>query len=124
MVEFQNAVAHRDDLIQQLTESLQQSLVHREDLQRQSEKFATEIIDLQQKLSETTEIVKNHKCHTEPEVINETKELNSLSDVPSDLREFLEGYIKKKLQEVEETYRKQIEEYEVGVCSDKAIFEK
>lgn len=113
MVEFQNALAHRDDLIQQLTESLQQSLIHREDLQRQGEKFANEIIELQQKLTETTAIVKNHKCHNESET--ENKELNSLSDVPSDLRVFLEGYIKKKLEEVEEVYKKTIEEYEVSL---------
>lgn len=113
MVEFQNALAHRDDLIQQLTESLQQSLIHREDLQRQGEKFANEIIVLQEKLSETTAIVKNHKCHNVSEE-DENKQLNSLSDVPSDLREFLEGYIKKKLEEVEGVYKKTIEEYEVG----------
>lgn len=122
LVEFQNAVAHRDDLIQQLTESLQQSLINREDLQRQCEKFATEIIELQKKLTETTEIVKNHKCHiketeTTIEIDSENgehKQLNSLSDVPSDLREFLESYIKKKLNDVEMVYKKQIEEYKVG----------
>lgn len=121
-MEFQNAVAHRDDLIQQLTESLQQSVIHREELQRQSERFATEIIELQQKLVETTAIVNGHKCQIESEVpFSENKQLNSLSDVPSDLREFLEKYIKKKLDEVEEIYRKQIEEYKV-LCETCCFF--
>lgn len=107
-MEFQNAVSHRDELIQQLTESLQQSLIHREDLQRQSEKFAADIIELKEKLSQTTDTVKNHKCHIE---IENKEEVNSLSDVPSNIREFLEG----KLKEVEDTYKKQIENYEVSL---------
>lgn len=108
-MEFQNAVEHRDDLIQQLTESLQQSLAHREELQRQSEKFAAEIIELQRRLVETSEIVKQHKCE------GLKSDFSSLSDVPSELRELFERYVKKKLEEMEENYKKQIEEYKVIV---------
>lgn len=118
IVEFQNAVSHRDDLIQQLTESLQQSLVHREELQKQGERFAAEIIELQSKLVETTEVIKEHKCAATYEVTDNSEsekntQLTSLSEVPSDLREFLENYIKKKLEEVEVIYQRQIDDYKV-----------
>lgn len=116
IVEF----AHREELIQQLTASLQQSLMNREELQQQCQRFANEITDLQQKLYETAEIIKNHKCHISDDE-SENKQLNSLSDVPSDLREFLEKYIKQKLDDVEEIYRKQIEEYEVGCLNLKKL---
>ncbi|KAI4457254.1 hypothetical protein MML48_8g00009887 [Holotrichia oblita] len=65
LVEFQNAVVHRDNLIQQLTESLQQSILNREELQQQSENFAKEISLLQKQLSETSNIIKRHKCTME-----------------------------------------------------------
>lgn len=116
-MEFQNAVSIRDDYIQQLTESLQQALVHRKDLQNQCEEYAKEIVELHQQLAGATGIVKNLKCHTDSEVISdnasENDQLNSLSDVPSNIREFLERYIKKKSTEIEEDYQKEIEELKV-----------
>ncbi|GJQ85469.1 hypothetical protein Trydic_g23892 [Trypoxylus dichotomus] len=65
LAEFQNAVVHRDNLIQQLTESLQQSILNREELQQQSENFAKEISLLQKQLSETSNVIKQHKCTME-----------------------------------------------------------
>lgn len=56
---------HRDNLIQQLTESLQQSILNREELQQQSENFAKEISLLQKQLSKTSNIIKQHQCTME-----------------------------------------------------------
>lgn len=61
-MEYQDAIAHKDTLIQHLTESLQQSLHNKEELQQQSENFAREISQLQKQLTETSNIIKRHKC--------------------------------------------------------------
>lgn len=60
-MEFQNALSHRDSVIQQLTEALQQSVINREQLQEQSEYFSREIVALQKQLSETTAIISQRK---------------------------------------------------------------
>lgn len=51
-------MTERDNLIEQLTESLQQSIQIREQLQSQGEKLTTEVMQLRKQLNETLEIIK------------------------------------------------------------------
>lgn len=128
IVEFQNAVAHRDNLIQQLTESLQQSLVNREELQQQSENFAKQIVDLQNQLVETTNIIKMHKCSNKTEENIENKETKRDSEtvletncskseiftnfsqlnVPDETKNLISSHLETKLSELRDSHKEEI----------------
>lgn len=56
--DFQTELIERDQLIDQLTASLQQSMHIREHLQHQGENLSTEVSDLRKQLSETMEQMK------------------------------------------------------------------
>lgn len=63
-----------------MTKSLQDSLVSRDELQKQTEQFAQEIVILQQQLSETANVIKQHQCvqdssldQNKNNAVNETK---------------------------------------------------
>ncbi|KAF5306240.1 hypothetical protein FQA39_LY08938 [Lamprigera yunnana] len=64
IVEYQNALSHRDTIIQQLTEALKQSVSNREHLQEQSDYFSKEIVILQKQLAETSTLLGQRKCDT------------------------------------------------------------
>lgn len=75
-------------MIQQLTESLQQSILNREELQQQSENFAREISLLQKQLTESSRVIKRHKCSSmeTPSKSAPTSPLRqSIVDEPGDL---------------------------------------
>ncbi|XP_025835932.1 centrosomal protein of 112 kDa-like [Agrilus planipennis] len=61
IVDFQNALAYRDNIIQQLTESLQQSVNRKEELQRESQLFLQEINLLKQQLLDTSSLFCENK---------------------------------------------------------------
>ncbi|XP_066145166.1 putative leucine-rich repeat-containing protein DDB_G0290503 isoform X1 [Euwallacea fornicatus] len=62
LLEYNNAIIYKDDLIQQLSESLNQSVIERKELLAQVEDFKNQIAQLQQNLQETTQMVKDHDC--------------------------------------------------------------
>ncbi|KAK4873718.1 hypothetical protein RN001_013078 [Aquatica leii] len=61
IVEYQSALSHRDTIIQQLTEALEQSVLNRKQLQDQSDFFSKEIANLQKQLSETSALLVQRK---------------------------------------------------------------
>lgn len=67
-MEYNSAIIYKNDLIQQLSESLDQSVTERRELLNQVDIFKEEISQLQKQLQETTRMVNDHKC------IKETKE--------------------------------------------------
>lgn len=53
---------YKNELIQKLSESLNQSVNERTDLLERIDHFKEEISQLQEQLQETTKMVVNHKC--------------------------------------------------------------
>ncbi|KAJ8933982.1 hypothetical protein NQ314_013662 [Rhamnusium bicolor] len=64
LMEYNGAVIYKNDLIQQLSESLDQSVSERKELLKQVDYFKDEIAQLQMQLQETTKMVNEHKCST------------------------------------------------------------
>ncbi|XP_076270535.1 uncharacterized protein LOC143202700 isoform X3 [Rhynchophorus ferrugineus] len=62
LLECNSAIIYKNDLIQQLSESLDQSVFERKELLAQVENFKDEIAQLQIKLQETSIMVKEHQC--------------------------------------------------------------
>ncbi|XP_030751546.1 interaptin-like [Sitophilus oryzae] len=62
LLEYNSAIIYKNDLIQQLSESLDQSVTERKELLNQVESFKEEIAQLQSKLHETAIMVKEHQC--------------------------------------------------------------
>ncbi|XP_030754420.1 A-kinase anchor protein 9-like isoform X3 [Sitophilus oryzae] len=62
LLEYNSAIIYKNDLIQQLSESLDQSVSERKELLNQVELFKEEIAQLQTKLQETAIMVKEHQC--------------------------------------------------------------
>lgn len=56
--DFQTEITYRENLIEQLTESLQQSMQMREQLQAQSSKLTGEVMQLRKQLADTMDMVK------------------------------------------------------------------
>lgn len=67
-MEYNSAIIYKNDLIKQLSESLDQSVNERKELLQQVDVFKEEISQLQKQLQDTTKMVNDHKC------IKETKE--------------------------------------------------
>lgn len=59
MVEYHSAISHKDEQIEKLTASLQQSILQREEIKQH---FKNEINQLRQQLSETSNLLQEHKC--------------------------------------------------------------
>lgn len=59
LVEYHNAIIHKDEQIEKLTNSLQQSILNREEMKQH---FKTEISQLQEQLEKTSNLLKEHKC--------------------------------------------------------------
>ncbi|RZC43306.1 myosin-9-like, partial [Asbolus verrucosus] len=59
LVEYHNALAHKDEQIEKLTTSLQQSILNREEMKQH---FKNEIGQLQEQLETTSKLLKEHKC--------------------------------------------------------------
>lgn len=88
ITDFQNALQHRDGLIQQLTESLQQTLANREELKLQSQHFAQEIASLQAQLAETAKAIRLHKCQPEGVLKESDVDIRNNEDIsPDDISE-------------------------------------
>ncbi|XP_018561840.1 centromere-associated protein E isoform X3 [Anoplophora glabripennis] len=68
LMEYNSAIIYKNDLIQQLSESLDQSVNERKELLKQVDIFKEEISQLQKQLQDTTRMVNDHKC------VKETKE--------------------------------------------------
>ncbi|XP_069680061.1 A-kinase anchor protein 9-like isoform X4 [Periplaneta americana] len=64
LVEFQEAVEHREGIIGQLSSSLQQAIQTRDALQLQGDHLAQEVALLQRQLKATTELVQGHQWDT------------------------------------------------------------
>ena len=64
MLEFQDAVEHREGIISQLSSSLQQAIVTRDALQVQGDQLAQEVAVLQHQLKATTELIQGHHWDT------------------------------------------------------------
>ncbi|CAH0564692.1 unnamed protein product [Brassicogethes aeneus] len=62
LLEYNDAILYKNDLIQQLSESLDQSVLERKLLLAQIDSFKDEIAQLQGQLEVTTEMVKSHQC--------------------------------------------------------------
>ena len=64
MLEFQEAVEHREGIISQLSSSLQQAIVTRDALQVKGDQLAQEVAVLQHQLKATTELIQGHQWDT------------------------------------------------------------
>lgn len=62
MLEYNTEIIYKNELIQKLSESLNQSVMERKDLLEQIDNFKEEVTKLQEQLQETTKMVVNHKC--------------------------------------------------------------
>lgn len=58
MLDIQGEITERDDLIEQLTESLQQSMTVRAQLQEHSEKLSSEVMQLRDQLTNTIALIR------------------------------------------------------------------
>lgn len=56
-------MVYKNDLIQELSESLNQSVMERKDLLEQIDQLKEKITQLQEQLQETTKMVIEHKCN-------------------------------------------------------------
>ncbi|XP_063915449.1 pericentrin isoform X3 [Zophobas morio] len=59
LVEYHNAIVHKDEQIEKLTNSLQQSILNREEMKQH---FKNEVGQLQEQLEKTSNLLKEHKC--------------------------------------------------------------
>lgn len=75
-MEYNSAIIYKNDLIKQLSESLDQSVNERKELLQQVDVFKEEISQLQEQLQETTRMVNEHKC------VRETKQ--ETVDIPEE----------------------------------------
>lgn len=64
LLEFQEAVEHREGIINQLSSSLQQAIQTRDALQLQGDQLAQEVALLQRQLKATTELIQGHHWDT------------------------------------------------------------
>jgi len=64
LLEFQEAVEHREGIISQLSSSLQQAIATRDALQVQGDQLAQEVAVLQHQLKATTELIQGHHWNT------------------------------------------------------------
>ncbi|XP_972088.2 pericentrin isoform X2 [Tribolium castaneum] len=58
LVEYRDAIVHRDEQIEKLTSSLQQAILNREEMKQH---FRSEIAQLQEQLEKTSNLLKDHK---------------------------------------------------------------
>jgi hypothetical protein len=64
LLEFQEAVEHREGIISQLSSSLQQAIESRDALQLQGDQLAQEVALLQRQLKATTALIQGHHWDT------------------------------------------------------------
>jgi hypothetical protein len=64
LLEFQEAVEHREGIISQLSSSLQQAIQSRDALQLQGDQLAHEVALLQRQLKATTALIQGHHWDT------------------------------------------------------------
>jgi hypothetical protein len=64
LLEFQEAVEHREGIISQLSSSLQQAIQSRDALQLQGDQLAQEVAVLQRQLKATTTLIQGHHWDT------------------------------------------------------------
>lgn len=82
-MEYNNEIIYKNDLIQKLSESLNQSIMERKDLLEQIDHFKEEITQLQEQLQETTKMVVDHKCTpTKPVDTVDNIKLIEMSEIP------------------------------------------
>lgn len=61
-MEFNSEIIYKNDLIQKLSDSLNQSVIERKDLLEQIDQFKEEVTQLQEQLQQTTKMVVEHEC--------------------------------------------------------------
>lgn len=128
LFDFQGEITERDQLIDKLTESLQQSMLVREQLQSQGERLTSEVVQLRKQLNETMDLIKKPHWMRENEssgqriseisidLVSETDEESekNLTDAEvkstrnSRERQFNEFYD----QQIDPTFSKQIEQFQ------------
>lgn len=80
-MEYNSAILYKNDLIQQLSESLDQSVTERQQLLIQLDNFKEQVAQLQQKVIETSKMVEEHKCaQAESEIQPQNKEAKPNSE--------------------------------------------
>nr|CAH7720562.1 unnamed protein product [Callosobruchus chinensis] len=79
LLEYDSALVYKNDLIAQLTESLDQSVAERRELLNQITIFKEEIASLKNQVQEATKLVAQHKCTTEKSV-SQSAEFSTADD--------------------------------------------
>lgn len=128
LFDFQGEITERDQLIDKLTESLQQSMLVREQLQSQGERLTSEVVQLRKQLNETMDLIKKPHWMRENEssgqriseisidLVSETDEESEKNLTDADVRstrnsrerQFNEFYD----QQIDPTFSKQIEQFQ------------
>ncbi|XP_049819038.1 centromere-associated protein E-like isoform X3 [Aethina tumida] len=147
LLEYSNAIIVKNDLIQQLTESLDQSVVERKLLLSQIENFKDEIAQLQIQLQETTEMVKNHSCDIKTESKESSPKLAQelvTSVLPVDIdylniesklnveqlelfnviKNKVDQYVIEKVTEKKKVYEQEIQELKGKMSSEKEEYDQ
>ncbi|KAJ8915115.1 hypothetical protein NQ315_000367, partial [Exocentrus adspersus] len=75
LMEYNSAIIYKNDLIQQLSESLDQSVNERRELLKQVDVFKEEISQLQKQLQDATRMVNEHKCVKDTAIEDQNEEV-------------------------------------------------
>lgn len=131
LLEYNSAINYKNDLIQQLSESLRQSVTQQKELNEQVENFKEQITQLQLQLQETSKMMENHQCALPKSVPDtcsndldskhETEQIVSIKDYQNLMElklevekkhakemEELRTYFEKKCTELEKNYSEEI----------------
>lgn len=128
LLEYNSAISSKNDLIQQLSESLRQSVTHQKELNEQVANFKEQITQLQLQLQETSKMMEDHQCAL-PQIVPDScsndldskhetvsiKDYQNLMELKLELEkkhakemEELRTYFEKKCTELEKNYSEEI----------------
>lgn len=128
LLEYNSAISSKNDLIQQLSESLRQSVTQQKELNEQVENFKEQITQLQLQLQETSKMMEDHQCAL-PQIVPDScsndleskhetvsiKDYQNLMELKLELEkkhaqemEELRTYFEKKCTELEKNYSEEI----------------
>ncbi|XP_022916668.2 early endosome antigen 1 isoform X1 [Onthophagus taurus] len=156
IVNYQDAISHRDRQIRHLEDILQQMCENRDELQKQSENFVSKIHQLEKQLKEHSTEIKQHQCVSDTEQWSPNRKVNlksthstdSLVEIESsldqersekvsgmginkifrkleqvlsphqlvilsELKNYFEFYVQKRIDVVQDEHKKEIKEIEV-----------
>lgn len=83
-MEYNSIIIYKNDLIQKLSESLDQSVTERKELLMQIDRFKDDITQLQIQLQETSKMVDQHECDRSKKDYLEDLAENELNDTLED----------------------------------------